>query len=554
MALALYRKWRPRTFSDVDGQQAITEILRHEVAAGKQAHAYLFTGSRGTGKTTCAKILAKAVNCLHPRDGEPCLECENCRGIEDGSILDVVEIDAASNNGVDNIRQLKEESAFTPAQAKYRVYIIDETHMLSAGAFNALLKIMEEPPPHLIFILATTEVHKVPATILSRCQRFDFRRITAEVIADRMERIAAAEGGSIDRDAALLIGRIADGGMRDAVSLLDQCLSIAKTIDTGVVTRAAGLADRGYLFDLTESILRHDTAGVLRLIDQLYRLSVDFSRLTEELIGHFRTLMILKNVGNPDGLILLLPEERVRFEGMAKLAAPALLLHALDRLQETLFRLTRTSQKRVEVEMSLLQLCNPSLDTTPEAILRRVEALEAGQALRPAPAPAAAAETATIPPEEAMPAAEMEGPPPEREMVFHPADKPPAAPPPAAPTASPARKEGKPVDFVKLDCWPEVLATLARTNPALYGTLGESACYVGGDLALIDSGDRMFFQLIRSNDYAKKSLRAAIEQHTGRKYRLGPYRPEPKTEEAKPDRLGELLGRARAAGIPVHEE
>ena len=214
----LYRKWRPRCFADVVGQPQVTVTLQNELMAGRIAHAYLFTGSRGTGKTTCAKILAKAVNCLHPQDGDPCGECEICRAADDGSLMDIVEIDAASNNGVDNIRTLREEANFTPASAKYRVYIIDEVHMLSVGAFNALLKTLEEPPPHVIFILATTEVHKLPATILSRCQRFDFRRIPPEDIADRLDYVARQEGATVDRDAALLLARLADGALRDALA------------------------------------------------------------------------------------------------------------------------------------------------------------------------------------------------------------------------------------------------------------------------------------------------------------------------------------------------
>ncbi|MDY4191819.1 MAG: DNA polymerase III subunit gamma/tau, partial [Oscillospiraceae bacterium] len=242
MYQALYRKYRPKSFDDVVGQEHITSTLKNEVLTGKIAHAYLFCGSRGTGKTTCAKILAKAVNCPDLRDGSPCGECEICRGIDDGSLLDVLEIDAASNNGVDNIRQLREDAFFTPSMAKYRVYIIDETHMLSTGAFNALLKIMEEPPSHVLFILATTEAHKVPATILSRCQRFDFHRIKSGDIARYLEKIAGKEGVELTHDGALLIGRLSDGGMRDAVSLLDQCISQGSRITAELVSRTAGLA------------------------------------------------------------------------------------------------------------------------------------------------------------------------------------------------------------------------------------------------------------------------------------------------------------------------
>ena len=261
MYKVLYRKYRPQYFADVVGQPQVTVTLKNELMRGRIAHAYLFTGSRGTGKTTCAKILARAVNCLHPKDGDPCGECEICRGLEDGSILDVVEIDAASNNGVDSIRSLIEESNFTPATARYRVYIIDEVHMLSVAAFNALLKTLEEPPPHVIFILATTEVHKLLPTILSRCQRFDFKRIAPEDIAGRLEDVAQRENAQLDHDAALLIARVADGALRDALSLLDQCLGRDRHVTLDIVNQTAGVAARDYLAALAQDIVHQDPAA-----------------------------------------------------------------------------------------------------------------------------------------------------------------------------------------------------------------------------------------------------------------------------------------------------
>lgn len=306
MYLALYRKWRPSVFEDVISQPHITTTLKNQVKAGRVAHAYLFTGSRGTGKTTCSKILAKAVNCLHPKDGNPCLECAVCKGIDDGSIMDVIEIDAASNNGVDNIRELREEAVYSPAVCKYKVYIIDETHMLSQGAFNALLKIMEEPPAHVIFILATTEVHKVPATILSRCQRYDFHRIRSEDITERLLYIASQETLTLDADAARLIARLADGGMRDALSLLDQCAAFSDHIDAETVSSAAGIAGREYLFELCDAVLAQDAAGALKVIDRLYELSVDLQQLCSELIMQFRNMMILKTVSDPGDMITVL--------------------------------------------------------------------------------------------------------------------------------------------------------------------------------------------------------------------------------------------------------
>ena len=304
MYRVLNRKWRPQTFADVVGQEHITSTLAHEVQIGKVSHAYLFTGSRGTGKTTCAKILAKAANCLNPVDGNPCNECAVCKGLDDGSILDVVEIDAASNNSVENIRDLRDEVNYTPVHTKYRVYIIDEVHMLSIGAFNALLKTLEEPPEHVKFILATTEVHKLPATILSRCQRFDFHRITPENITSRLLHVAENENIEIDDDAALLIARIADGAMRDALSILDRCSGISDHVTSAVVSNAAGLAGKDYLFDLVDNINSNNPSEVLSLISKLHGDSCDMERLCSELINHFRNIMIIKTVKNPQQLIV----------------------------------------------------------------------------------------------------------------------------------------------------------------------------------------------------------------------------------------------------------
>lgn len=374
----LYRKWRPKTFSDVVGQPQVTVTLRNELKSGRISHAYLFTGSRGTGKTTCAKILAKAVNCLHPVDGDPCGKCEICRGIDDGSVMDIVEIDAASNNGVDNIRTLREEANFTPAAAKYRVYIIDEVHMLSVGAFNALLKTLEEPPPHVIFILATTEVHKLPATILSRCQRFDFHRIPPKDIAARLSYVTEHENASIDDQAGLLIARLADGALRDALSLLDQCLGRSKNVTVDVVTETAGLVGREHLFELTDAILEQDAAKALELINRLYGASKDMARLCEEFSSHLRGLMLIKTMKNARSLLVMTDSE---FEAMTRQALKmplGTILHGMETMQETLEKIGRGADRRTEVEMAMIRLCTPRLDTSPEALVRRIEALEQG--------------------------------------------------------------------------------------------------------------------------------------------------------------------------------
>ncbi|MBP0962679.1 MAG: DNA polymerase III subunit gamma/tau, partial [Oscillospiraceae bacterium] len=292
MHQALYRIWRPGIFDDVVGQEHITTTLKNEIAAGRPAHAYLFIGSRGTGKTTCARIVAKAVSCLNAQNGNPCGECEMCRGIDNGSLVDVVEIDAASNNGVDNIRDLREEANFLPNAAKYRVYIIDEVHMLSVSAFNALLKILEEPPSHVLFVLATTEVHKVPATILSRCQRFDFRRIDSGVIAGRLQQVAEGEGFRLEEEAAMLIARMADGGMRDALSIMDLCSSYNRDITVDTVSQATGLVAQDYLFKLAEAAHACNTGEFLELVGQAGQSYVEYDRLCEQLIGHYRNLMV----------------------------------------------------------------------------------------------------------------------------------------------------------------------------------------------------------------------------------------------------------------------
>lgn len=418
MYKVLYRKYRPQFFSDVVGQPQVTVTLKNELMRGRIAHAYLFTGSRGTGKTTCAKILARAVNCLHPKDGDPCGECEVCKGLENGSILDVVEIDAASNNGVDSIRSLIEESNFTPATAKYRVYIIDEVHMLSVQAFNALLKTLEEPPAHVIFILATTEVHKLLPTILSRCQRFDFKRIAPEAIAGRLEDVAGKEGAQLDHDAALLVARIADGALRDALSLLDQCLGRDRHVTLEVVNETAGVAARDYLSALAQDIVEQNPAHALEAIDGLHRESKDMSRLCEEMAEYFRGLMLIKTMKDASGLVLCSPEELDTMTRQALSMNLSTILHGLDTFEETLHKM-RYANQRAELEMAFVKLCSPQLDTSLEALLRRLEALENGAprvaapVQEPAPVPAPAVE----PPKQEIPS-----PPPAREAV---AEKPP---------------------------------------------------------------------------------------------------------------------------------
>ena len=572
MYKVLYRKYRPQFFSDVVGQPQVTVTLKNELMRGRIAHAYLFTGSRGTGKTTCAKILARAVNCLHPKDGDPCGECEICRGLEDGSILDVVEIDAASNNGVDSIRSLIEESNFTPTTAKYRVYIIDEVHMLSIAAFNALLKTLEEPPPHVIFILATTEVHKLLPTILSRCQRFDFRRIAPEDIADRLEDVAKQEDAQLDQDAALLIARIADGALRDALSLLDQCLGRDRHVTLSIVNQTAGVAARDYLTALAQDIVEQNPSHALEAIDGLHRGSKDMSRLCEEMAEYFRGLMLIKTMKDASQLVLCSPEEMETMTRQALSMSLSTILHSLDTFEETLHKM-RYANQRAELEMAFVKLCNPQLDTSPEALLRRLEALENGAPRQPAlpvqqPAPQQEPSPGELPKPQ-----ENKG-----ESVPPTSVEPPAVSPPASPTEDPFREkapapspqpESRPaapkprkrapvVDVTALSAgaqrfrdWPEILQRIKGDTKSVAMAFAGSSAYVNGDYMLIQAPE-LAFELLKRPEQRDR-MREAIRQVTGRVYKLGPYR-EPK-EELPPeaDPFAELERRAKENGIELRE-
>ena len=359
MYRALYRKWRPQRFEDVVGQRGIVTALRNQIATGRVGHAYLFTGVRGTGKTTCAKIFAKAVNCLHPQNGDPCGECEICKGIDNGSLLDVVEMDAASNNGVDDIRDLRDETAYTPSACQYKVYIIDEVHMLSTAAFNALLKTLEEPPAHVIFILATTEIQKVPATILSRCQRYDFTRIGPEDIARRVEYIAGEEKLELTSDGAELIARLADGALRDALSILDTCAGVTAKIDADVVRRMAGVTDRSYLFHISDALEAQDAAAALAQLAQLRQQSVDVKRLTEELIAHYRALMLAALPGGQALLSGVSPEEETLYLQKGPEMGQREAIRAIRTLGTALEHMTRGSDQRIELELALFSLSEP---------------------------------------------------------------------------------------------------------------------------------------------------------------------------------------------------
>ena len=403
MYRALYRKWRPQRFEDVVGQRAIVTALKNQITAGRVGHAYLFTGVRGTGKTTCAKIFAKAVNCLHPVNGDPCGQCEICKGIDNGSLLDVVEMDAASNNGVDDIRDLRDETAYTPSACQYKVYIIDEVHMLSTAAFNALLKTLEEPPAHVIFILATTEIQKVPATILSRCQRYDFTRIGPEDIARRVEYIAGEEKLELTSDGAELIARLADGALRDALSILDTCAGVTAKIDADVVRRMAGVTDRSYLFHISDALEAQDAATALAQLAQLRQQSVDVKRLTEELIAHYRALMLAALPGGQALLSGVSPEEEALYLQKGPAMGQRGAIRAIRTLGTALEHMTRGSDQRIELELALFSLSEPPQQM--QAVTVQVAPARAAQPEAPRPFAAAAQPFASAPVQSAPAAA-----------------------------------------------------------------------------------------------------------------------------------------------------
>ena len=411
---ALYRKYRPRTLDEVCGQDHITETLKAQVASGRLSHAYLFIGTRGTGKTSCAKILAKAVNCEHPVNGNPCCQCAACRGIDDGTVMDVVEIDAASNNGVDNIRALRDEAVFSPASVKKRVYIVDEVHMLSIAAFNALLKILEEPPEHLMFILATTELRKVPATILSRCQRYSFRRLDAEVISKRIDYIAAQEGFNLTEGASKLLARLADGGMRDAISLLDQCSS-APVIDENAVLEATGLAGNRRVADLLSAISKNDAVAALDVFSSLWRDGKDPASLLSDLCALMRDVLLSELA--PRGGVSLMSGayDAKTISGFARLFTKEELLRNMQRAQDAIAALRDSPSPRTCVELCLVSLCDPALNSGIPELLARISRLEAGTPPPRAPAVEAAPEPEPIPVPESEhtyePAPEDEAPP-----------------------------------------------------------------------------------------------------------------------------------------------
>ena len=455
MYQALYRKWRPKTFADVVGQEHITETLQRQVAEGRLSHAYLFTGTRGTGKTTCAKILARAVNCEHPENGNPCNRCPSCLGIESGRLLDVVELDAASNNGVDSVRALRDEAIYSPAQVKKRVYIVDEVHMLSTPAFNALLKILEEPPEHLMFILATTELHKVPATILSRCQRFSFRRIQPKDIVGRLNYIAGQENIDLKEDGAALLARLSDGALRDALSLLDQCAAAGGAIDAPAVLDALGLAGNVQTAQLMELILSRDTRGALALLGKLYDGGKDVGAVLGELSTLSRELLISATAGEGGESLLSGAYDAATLRNLRAQGTSARFIQLCTILQETAAQLQFSVNRRTDAELCILKLCDETLSGDLAALGARIARLEeqiaagvqfAARNAPSAPAAAPAAKDSPMPQKAAPASAESAKPAEEAPLPW---DEPPLpddydAPPPYGEPVAPAPKAAAP--------------------------------------------------------------------------------------------------------------
>lgn len=550
MYQVLYRKYRPKVFSDVYGQDHVTSTLKNEIENGRVSHAYLFTGSRGTGKTTCAKILAKAVNCEHNVNGEPCNECEVCKGLDNGSIYDVVEIDAASNNGVDNIRELRDDTNYAPTRGKYRVYIIDEVHMLSTGAFNALLKTLEEPPSHVIFILATTEVHKLPATILSRCQRFDFKRIQPETMAKRLNQVADAEGITLQDDAALLIARIADGALRDGLSILDQCAGRGSVVNAQLVSEVAGLAGKEAIYKLSSCISSKDSSSAMSIISELYQNSYDMERLCVEMINHFRNFLVAKTVRKSRELIICTDDEYNMIIDASKQFTVESIMYALDLFQNTLVCIKGGASARIETEMAFVKLCEPKLDEGIDSLLDRLSKLENAvkngvtaqhtQSSEPVPRVEYRPEEKqnTQKPTEPIPVSE----PPKNEpepVVMQ--EQPEISQAPAEQrTAQPSSSGNETKEFAE---WGEFIDVLHTTNPPLFGVLSGSKGYVRGDFFLIDSPNPMLRDFIKASTHSK-SIKKALFDVTGKQFKLGLFKRVGDATVKKRDPLEDLINQA----------
>lgn len=559
MYRVLYRKWRPAVFTDVSGQEHITSTLQNEVSSGRLNHAYLFTGSRGTGKTTCAKILAKAVNCLNPQNGNPCGECEICKGIDDGSILDIVEMDAASNRKIDDIRQIIDEVQFKPAKCKYRVYIVDEVHMLTTEAFNALLKTLEEPPEHVIFILATTEVHKLPQTIRSRCQRFDFHRIPPKAIADRVEYVVSQENAEITESAALMLASVADGALRDALSLLDSCLAVSSHIDEEVVRNAAGLVSKTYLFELATAIINKNPTRSLEIIDRLYSESKDMARLCDELVEHFRALMLIKTIKNPRDILIMSDDEFEQAVTQSDYLSLADIVFYMDVLSRAYQRMGRGTGDRTELEMALVKLSAIELDGTVEALTARVTALEKAvkrgitvNYAQPAQqsVQAEAAQSASVPNTQNEVEEPFAKPEPEHKKAL--------VAKPAPEVKSVTQRASVNLDelydnAVPFARWVEVVDSLKSVSRSIAAAFAGSTAYESGNYLLIDTNNELAFDLLRQNG-RRAEIKQTLLELTGKNYSLGPYKRSTPKKVEKTDPLNSLVQSLEGSGVEITQE
>lgn len=537
MYQALYRKYRPTTFDDVISQPHITTTLKNQIINGKTAHAYLFTGSRGTGKTTCARIFAKALNCEHPVNGSPCGECDICRDADNFALSDIIEIDAASNGSVSDARELREAAEYTPERCRYKVYIIDEVHMLSKDAFNALLKLIEEPPPHIKFIMATTELHKVLPTILSRCQRFDFMRIKTEDIAARLKYVAEQEKITLTDDGAELIAKAADGGMRDALSILDRCIAFSENVTAEVVSEAAGIAGREQLFALCEAVADRDPAKALDIISELYDASKDMQRLCEELAAQFRNIMIAISAPDRTNIIVCLPSELEIIKRIASKLTLEQVLGFLDALSSCAERMGRSLAKRIDMEMCVIRMCSGN----PQAVQAQA-----------APSADIAALTAKI--------SELE-----RKLAN---GTPAAAEPPknTAPRREPVKDistapEG--TEFIYIDRWFDIIDRMKALCPALAPPLVNSYGYNMGGKLVINTKETLIKVLLKSADNKAKILEAVRDITglslstvlTGYKDTLDRSGDKPMAVEAADippeQKLDSLIKKAEDGGIPI---
>ena len=505
---ALYRKYRPQNFAQVIGQETIVTALQNQVSTGRIGHAYLFTGTRGTGKTSCAKIFAKAVNCPNSTEGEPCGTCEVCTGIVNGSIFDVVEIDAASNNGVDDVRSLREETAYVPALCKYKVYIIDEVHMLSSSAFNALLKIMEEPPAHVVFILATTEIHKVPATVLSRCQRFDFHRIPTIQITKHLLQVADNEGISLNEDAAALIARLADGAARDALSLLDTCITTdSEKVTESTVRSVAGIAEKSYLFSLSSAINKQNMEEAFAQAELILSRSTEVKRLTEELIYHYRNVLLAGFAASNEDMIGTGAEYFEQYKQAAKEMSKDAVIYAIKTLGNALDKIGKGTDPRIELELALVALCAPQEGTV------HINAPKAQAATKPE-----FTNQVQEPPKETevKPEALLQKAPPQTMSIETPK------------MAKPKEQEGT-EEEAELEEWVIIVEKMAQKDSLLYSNMLLTKAYLKGNRVLID-GSEMFMEYLRVNEHSKELIKDIIEEELGKRYAIGPY--EKKQQDA----------------------